>query len=90
MAKYVLFYESSDDVLSKAPLYIAEHRARWQEFHEKGLLLMVGPFANPRDGAMGIFTTRESAERFADGDPFVVNGVVSRWRVEEWNEALVP
>lgn len=38
---------------------------------------------------MGIFTTREAAEEFVRGDPFVVNGVVRKWHIREWNEALV-
>jgi hypothetical protein len=87
--KYVLFYESSDDVLTKAPLYMAMHRARWEEFHARGVLLMVGPFGNPKEGAMAIFTTNEAAQEFAEGDPFVLGGVVSRWYVRDWNEALV-
>lgn len=90
MAKYVLLYESAPDVLSKAPLYIEAHRALWVEFHAAGELLMVGPFANPLDGAMGIFKTREAAESFIAKDPFVSNGVVSRWQVQEWNEVLAP
>jgi hypothetical protein len=90
MPKYVLFYESAPDVMSKAPLHAQAHRARWTEFHAKGLLLMVGPFANPQDGAMAVFTTREAAENFAQDDPFVLNGVVSQWRIAEWNEVLLP
>jgi uncharacterized protein YciI len=27
-------------------------------------------------------------QEFAGGDPFVLNGVVRRWEVREWNEAL--
>jgi uncharacterized protein len=89
--KYVVFYESADDVAAKAPAHFPAHRARWSEFHERGLLLMIGPFADAqRDGAMGVFTTREAAEEFALGDPFVLNGVVRGWRVLEWKEALVP
>jgi len=49
---------------------------------------MIGPFANAQEGAMGIFTTREAAEEFANGDPFVLNGVVRAWHIREWNEAL--
>jgi len=86
--KYVLFYDASVEGLAKAPENVAAHRARWQTFVESGELLMIGPFADPRDGAMAIFTTREAAEAFAAGDPFVVNGVVAGWRVREWNEAL--
>jgi uncharacterized protein YciI len=86
--KYVLYYQSAPDVLEKAPLHAEAHRARWKEFAAKGSLLMIGPFANPHEGAMGIFTTREAAERFAQADPFVLNGVVSHWVVREWAEAL--
>jgi uncharacterized protein YciI len=38
---------------------------------------------------MAIFTTNEAAQEFAEGDPFVLGGVVSRWYVRDWNEALV-
>lgn len=51
---------------------------------------MIGPFADPREGSMGILTTREAAEKFAQGDPFVLYGVVSQWVVREWAEALSP
>jgi uncharacterized protein YciI len=49
---------------------------------------MIGPFEDPQDGAMAIFTTREAAEEFAQGDPFVLHGVVANWRINGWNEAL--
>ena len=88
MTKYVLFYESAPDVRTKAPLHIAAHRARWSEFQARGVLLLIGPFANPEEGAMAVFTTRESAEEFARGDPFVLSGVVHAWSVREWNEAI--
>jgi len=29
MARYVLFYESADDVASKAPAHFPAHLARW-------------------------------------------------------------
>lgn len=51
---------------------------------------MIGPFSDPREGAMGIFTTREAAEAFAADDPFVLHGVVSHWQVREWLEAIAP
>jgi hypothetical protein len=89
IVKYVLFYESADDVGAKAAPYFAAHKARWAEFNATGSLLMIGTFGNPQDeGSMGIFTCREAAEEFARGDPFVVHGVVRRWYIREWNEAL--
>ncbi|HEX9479607.1 MAG TPA: YciI family protein [Methylomirabilota bacterium] len=87
--KYVLLYESSPDVRVKAPVHFSAHRARMQDFHWRGTLLMAGPFGDPeREGSMGVFTTREAAEEFAQGDPFVLHGVVARWHVREWNEVL--
>jgi hypothetical protein len=51
---------------------------------------MYGPFGDPqRDGSMAVFTTREAAEEFAKGDPFVLNGVVRSWEIREWDEAFV-
>jgi uncharacterized protein YciI len=87
--KYVVFYESADDVRAKAPAHFAAHQARWKEFSDRGALLMIGTFANPQEeGSMGIFTTREAAEEFVKDDPFVLNGVVKRYVIREWNEAL--
>ena len=86
--KTVMFYEVAPDGLSKARANIEAHRARLNEFHARGVLLMAGPFADPTEGAMGVFTTREAAEEFIQGDPFVINGVVSRWSLREWNEVL--
>lgn len=86
--KVVMFYELAQDGLSKAMTHFPAHRARLDEFHARGVLLMAGPFANPADGALGVFTSREAAEEFIEGDPFVVNGVVGKWRLQEWNEVL--
>jgi uncharacterized protein len=52
---------------------------------------MIGPFANPQEeGSMAVFTTREAAEEFVRGDPFVLNGVIRNWYIRDWIEALVP
>lgn len=33
---------------------------------------------------MAVLTTRETAEEYAKGDPFVLNGMVSKWYIREW------
>lgn len=87
--KYVLFYEADPNVLPKAPSLFPEHKAHYEQFVARGELLMIGIFTNAvEDGAMAIFTTREAAEQFAAADPFVLNGVVAKWRISEWREAL--
>ena len=87
--KYVLFYESSGDAAAKVPEHYPAHAARAHEFHARGTLLLTGPFhPAPGGGAMSVFTTREAAEEFAAADPFVLNGVVSGYRIKGWNEAI--
>jgi uncharacterized protein len=87
--KWVLFYESADDVAAKAPEHFPDHWARCLEFHERGLLELVGTFEDPQSqGSMAVFATREAAEEFAEGDPFVRLGVVRRWEVRGWDEAI--
>ena len=87
--KAVLFYESAEDVASRAPLYFPAHKSRLDDFHASGSLLMVGPFGDPQaEGSMAIFTARTAAEEFAAEDPFIINGVVRRWYIRDWNEVL--
>jgi uncharacterized protein len=89
--KCVVLYDSAPDVLTTAPVHFPAHKARLDDFHSRGVLLMVGTFANPvEEGSMAIFTTREAAEEFVKEDPFVVNGVVRSWTIREWNEILTP
>ncbi len=86
--RHVLLYDSADDVRSKAPAWLPGHRAHSERFRSDGSLLLIGPFGDPQNqGSMGVFATRQAAEEFARTDPFVLNGVIRRWRVRDWNEA---
>lgn len=85
--RYVLLYDVAADGLAKAETHYPAHVARLTEFHDRGVLVAVGPFGNVQDeGSMAIFTTREAAQQFVDDDPFVVNGVVARWQLREWDD----
>jgi uncharacterized protein len=87
--KIVSFYEMAPDALPKIMTHYPAHRARLDEFHSRGAIFAAGPLGNPPEGAMAIFSTREDAEQFSQGDPFVVNGLVSKWRLVEWNAAFI-
>jgi uncharacterized protein YciI len=87
--KIVSFYEIAPGALARIPALYPAHRARLDEFHARGIVLAAGPLGNPPEGAMGIFSSREGAEEFIRGDPFVVNGLVSAWRLVEWNAAFL-
>jgi len=86
---FVLLYESADNVAAKALPVFPAHKARLDEFQARGELLMVGTFGDPQaEGSMAIFRTREGAEEFVAGDPFVREGVVKSWQIRQWNESL--
>ena len=70
MSRWVLFYESADDVMTKAPPVMPAHAARLQAFKARGELQLVGIFADPQaDGSMAVFATREGAEEFVGRRP---------------------
>jgi uncharacterized protein len=87
--QYVLFYEAGENFPASAPEHFPAHKARFEEFMRRGVLLALGPFTDePAGGALAIFTTREAAQEFAAGDPFVLNKVVGTWHVRQWRVTL--
>lgn len=92
---YAAFFTTSFDTIEEAqaqfPDALAAHIARSKEFHQAGTLLMAGAFLkNPGEplSTMAILTSREAAEEYAKGDPFVLNGMVANWYIREWANIL--
>ena len=87
--KTVVFYDMAPGALAKLKDHFPAHRARLDAFHARGVLIGAGPLGNPPEGAMAIFSAREAAEEFVQGDPFVTEGLVARWRAVEWHAAFL-
>ena len=92
---YVAFFvtsgKSMNEVMANNASTVAAHLARSNELHKKGSLLMAGAFLDNPDepvSTMGIFPAREAAEEYAKGDPFVLNGLVTKWYIREWANIL--
>jgi uncharacterized protein YciI len=88
---YVVFftttYESFAEAQEQAPEDIAAHVARSREMHGRGLVVMAGAFLDRPDeplSTMAVCASREAAEEYVRGDPFVVKGKVSGWHIREW------
>lgn len=87
---YLLFYDVVEDYVSRRADFRAAHLARARAAVARGELVLGGALADPPDGAVLVFrgTTPEVAESFAREDPYVLNGLVTRWRVREWTTVV--
>jgi uncharacterized protein YciI len=83
---FALFYHVVNDFVSRRSLYRQEHLRLAQEAHRRGELLLAGALTDPADRALLVFRTtdRSAVEEFARKDPYVTNGLVSRWEPRSW------
>jgi len=87
---FLLFYEFGPNAAERrAPHRQAHLRAAW-EAHSRGELVLGGAYADPVDGAALLFQcdSPDVVERFAVSDPYVVAGVVTRWRIRAWTTVV--
>ena len=89
---YLLIYDVVDDYVTRRVPLRAAHIGHARESIERGELVLGGALANPPDGAVLLFrgSSPAAAERFAESDPYVLNGLVKKWRVREWTTVLGP
>jgi uncharacterized protein YciI len=89
---YLLLYDVVADYPERRKPWRAVHLAHAQRAVARGELVLGGALANPADGAVLLFqgSSPRVAEEFAAADPYVLNGVVTRWRVREWTTVVGP
>ena len=90
MKHFLLFYDGAPDYLERRPQYREAHLGHAWAAVERGDLVLGGALADPVDGAVLLFKGghKSVAEEFANADPYVVNGLVARWRVREWTTVV--
>jgi len=81
-----LFYDYVEDVLERRGPHREAHLARIGEWVAAGRMLMAGALGDPPTGAAFVLPGDDpaEAERFAEGDPYVVAGLVTARRVVPW------
>lgn len=86
MLHYALIYYVVDDFIARRTEFRPEHLRLVREAHEQGELLMAGALGDPARRALLVFraASASAAEDFARADPYVINGLVTRWEVEPW------
>lgn len=87
---YLLFYEVVDGYAEKRLPFRALHLAHANAAVARRELVLGGALANPLDGALLLFKgdSARVAEAFAQTDPYVTNGLISRWWVREWTTVV--
>jgi uncharacterized protein YciI len=82
--RHILLYDYVEDILERRGPYREAHLSAIRAGKDDGRILMAGPLGDPPHGAAIVFADRDAAEAFAKADPYVVNGLVTDWRVELW------
>ena len=87
---YLLFYDLAPDYLERRGEYRAQHLAQAWASHARGELVLGGALEEPVDRALLLFQgdSPDVAARFAWDDPYVINGLVLRWRVRPWRTVV--
>src|SRR6187402_3070573 len=86
---YMLLYDVVDDYVTRRTPLRAAHIGLARDAVERGDLVLGGAL-NPPDGVMLLFKgdSPAAAEAFAKADPYVLNGIVTGWRVREWTTVV--
>jgi uncharacterized protein len=87
---YLLMYDVSDDYIDRRAGFRAAHLDLARQAVERGELVLGGALAEPVDMALLLFRGESpaAAEAFAMADPYVLNGLVKRWRVRPWTTVI--
>ena len=87
---YLLMYDLCADYLERRATWRSEHLKLAWAAAGRGELLLGGALDEPTDTAVLLFKgdTPAAAKAFAEADPYVLEGLVTRWRVRPWKTVV--
>lgn len=87
---YLLFYDYIGNAVERRAPFREAHLALARDAHARGELVLAGALAEPVDGAVLVFRASDPSvvEAFVSRDPYVANGVVTRWRIRPWTVVI--
>lgn len=87
---YLMFYDFAPDYLERRTPYRNEHLQHAWQAHARGALVLGGPLADPTDRGVLLFEcdSPDIPSRFAEADPYVKHGVVTRYQVRPWTTVV--
>jgi hypothetical protein len=90
MEYFVLTYYLVDDYILRRAAFREEHLRLASETNRRGDLLLAGAFSDPADKALLVFHVKNKTivEEFIQNDPYVKNGLVTRWDIRSWSVVI--
>lgn len=87
---YLLMYELADNYLERRGEFRDAHLQLAWEAQQRGEIIVAGALADPFDMAVLMFQgdSPEVAENFARADPYVAHGLVTAYKVRQWNTVV--
>ena len=90
MEYFALIYSLVDDYLERRTTLREKHLNLAKEAKSRGELILAGAFSGPADRALLVFRVKDRAviEEFIRNDPYVKNGLVTRWEIRPWSVVI--
>ena len=87
---YLVFYDVVLDYAERRLPFREAHLAHARAAVARCELILGGALAEPVDGAVLLFECESPAivEAFVAADPYVLNGLVVKWRVRAWTTVV--
>jgi uncharacterized protein len=87
---YILFYDVVENYAERRAPFRSAHLELAEKFYDEGKLVLAGALADPIDGAVLVFSGEHpgAAAEFVAKDPYVENGLVSKWRIRKWSTVV--
>ncbi len=92
MPYFAVDYEVVDRFVERRTPFRDAHLDLVRAAHARGEIVMAGAVGQPPQGALLVFkvATAAEAENFVLHDPYVVNGLVTRWLIRPWHVVVEP
>jgi uncharacterized protein YciI len=89
MKHFLLTYTLAPDYLERRPEFRGAHLALAKAAAARGELLLGGPLDPPEEAVL-LFVGEDAsaAEAFAASDPYVINDIVTAWRLRGWTTVV--
>jgi uncharacterized protein YciI len=87
--KAVIIYDPGTASMDAIMKVFPRHKLLIDEFATRGEVIGIGAFGGGGQGSMGIFKDRAAAEAFVARDPFVLEGLVAKYRIHDWSDSML-